>query len=95
MSVFSTVEFNGTSWSAGGSMTRPAGQSFPGFGTEPSGGIAGGYKTSGNAVVNNFESSFEISMRRTFPFFFFLPLLLFLKFSYRNVNFHMKKTKGE
>ena len=34
----------------------PAGQSFPGFGTEPSGGIAGGYKTSGNAVVNNFES---------------------------------------
>jgi hypothetical protein len=54
--VQTTVEFNGTSWSAGGSMTRPAGQSFPGFGTEPSGGIAGGYKTSGNAVVNNFES---------------------------------------
>jgi len=54
--VQTTVEFNGTSWSAGGSMTRPAGQSFPAFGTEPSGGIAGGYKTSGNAVVNNFES---------------------------------------
>ena len=51
-----TIEFNGSAWTSGGSMNRPAGQSFPGFGTEPSGGIAGGYKTSGNAVVNNFES---------------------------------------
>ena len=54
--VQTTIEYNGSSWSSGGSMNRPAGQSFPGFGTEPSGGIAGGYKTSGNAVVNNFES---------------------------------------
>jgi hypothetical protein len=54
--VQTTIEFNGSAWSSGGSMTRPAGQSFPAFGTEPSGGIAGGYKTSGNAVVNNFES---------------------------------------
>jgi len=54
--IQTTIEYNGSSWSSGGSMNRPAGQSFPGFGTEPSGGIAGGYKTSGNAVVNNFES---------------------------------------
>ena len=54
--IQTTIEFNGSSWSSGGSMNRPAGQNFPGFGTEPSGGIAGGYKTSGNAVVNNFES---------------------------------------
>jgi len=54
--VQTTIEFNGSTWTSGGSMNRPAGQSFPGFGTEPSGGIAGGYKTSGNAVVNNFES---------------------------------------
>ena len=54
--VQTTIEFNGSAWTSGGSMNRPAGQSFPGFGTEPSGGIAGGYKTSGNAVVNNFES---------------------------------------
>ena len=54
--VQTTIEFNGSAWSSGGSMNRPAGQSFPGFGTEPSGGIAGGYATSGNTVVNNFES---------------------------------------
>ena len=54
--VQTTIEFNGSAWSSGGSMNRPAGQSFNGLGTESSGGIAGGYKTSGNAVVNNFES---------------------------------------
>ena len=54
--IQTTIEFNGSSWSSGGTMNRPAGQSTPAFGTEPSGGVAGGYKTSGNAVVNNFES---------------------------------------
>jgi hypothetical protein len=54
--IQTTIEFNGSAWTSGGSMNRPGGQSFPGFGTESSGGIAGGYKTSGNAVVNNFES---------------------------------------
>ena len=48
-------EYDGSSWTAGGSLTASAGQARTGHGVLTAGGAVAGYKTSGNAVINNYE----------------------------------------
>ena len=48
-------EYDGTSWSSGGSLTASAGQARTGHGILTAGGAVAGYKTSGNAVIANYE----------------------------------------
>ena len=51
-----TFEYNGTSWSEGGDLTASPGQAREGHGVLTAGGVVAGYKTSGNAVINNYET---------------------------------------
>ena len=51
-----TFEYNGTSWSEGGDLTASPGQAREGHGILTAGGVVAGYKTSGNAVINNYET---------------------------------------
>ena len=48
-------EYDGTSWTSGGSLTASLGQARTGHGILTAGGAVAGYKTSGNAVINNYE----------------------------------------
>ena len=50
-----TFEYDGSSWTAGGDLTASAGQARAGHGILTAGGAVAGYKTSGNAVINNYE----------------------------------------
>ncbi len=54
--VNTTFEYDGTSWTAGGALTASAGQARAGQGVLTAGGAVAGYKTSGNAVINNYET---------------------------------------
>ena len=54
--VNTTFEYDGSSWTSGGSLNASVGQARTGHGTLTAGGIAAGYKESGNAVINNYET---------------------------------------
>ena len=54
--VNTVYEYDGSSWSSGGSLTASAGQARTGHGILTAGGAVAGYKTSGNAVINNYET---------------------------------------
>ena len=54
--VNTVYEYDGSSWTSGGSLTASAGQARAGHGVLTAGGAVAGYKTSGNAVINNYET---------------------------------------
>ena len=49
-------EWDGSSWSEGGDLTASPGQAREGHGVLTAGGVVAGYKTSGNAVISNYET---------------------------------------
>ena len=51
-----TFEYDGSSWTSGGSLTASAGQAREGHGVLTAGGAVAGYKESGNAVIANYET---------------------------------------
>ena len=48
-------EYDGSSWTSGGSLTASVGQARTGHGVLTAGGAVAGYKESGNAVIANYE----------------------------------------
>ena len=48
-------EYDGTSWTSGGSLTASLGQARTGHGILTAGGAVAGYKTSGNTIIANYE----------------------------------------